>query len=330
MTDRQTLPKDAKEQIMAAFGKLMTEYKKNESKVETKEEEAEKEKSKQLLEIASSYTVNNIVNCMASLQLEFSGTIDAISEDLDRESSKLDELERAIFIKTKQLEELRQVRLVADVLYILRLEHQERLRILQNHTAAIKEAIEKEMTQTRKVWERERQEFALKVTEEAELSTKIREREAADYLYEIERLYKIEMDEYEKVKRQQERELHESDRQKNKAWAERERFLANSRAEFEANQQKIAGFDAKIQEESNKARQEAIRETDREAKVKADLFEKEWEATKQGYEFKVQSLEAIINKYVEQIAGVSTQLQAATDRTQSLAMKAFQNNKSDS
>lgn len=72
-----------------------------------------------------------------------------------------------------------------------------------------------------------------------------------------------------------------------------------------------------------KAREEAIKEVHQDAKVKADLLEKEWESTKQGYEFKVQSLQETLQKQTEQIEHLSTQLQDALKQSQSLAMRAF-------
>lgn len=319
-------PKESKEQIMAAFAKLLSEQKKVESKVATKEEEAEKEKSKQLLEKATDYTVDNIVNTMASLQLDFGRTINNLSDRLVEESSKLDELERAIAVKKEQLEQVHKVRLVADALYLLRQEHQEQLKILENKTNSQRESLEKEITQTRKAWEKEQQEFEARVSEAAELIAKQREQEVADYQYQIERDRKIEMNEYEEFKRQQERELQEANQDKEKAWQEREKFLADNEEEFKANLKKIEGFEETIKQETNKARAEAIKETERDAKVKADLFEKEWELTKQGYEFKIQALDATIQKQVEQIAELTTELQKVTTQAQNLAIRAFQGN----
>lgn len=74
-----------------------------------------------------------------------------------------------------------------------------------------------------------------------------------------------------------------------------------------------------------KAREEAIKETSQKAKVEADLFEKEWEATKQSYELKIQSLEEIIQKQIEQIEGISSQLQTTLKQAQDLALRAFSN-----
>jgi hypothetical protein len=114
-----------------------------------------------------------------------------------------------------------------------------------------------------------------------------------------------------------------STREKEKNWVEREKVLSDNRAEFEANQKKAAGFEEELKQAYIKAKEEAIQEVAREAKVKADLVEKEWEGTKQGYELKVQSLQQTIERQTEQIAEISAQLQATMKQAQDLAMKAF-------
>ena len=114
----QTTAKDSKNQILTAFNQLLEERKKSDSKVETKEQQAEKEKNQQLLETVSAYTVDNIVNGMAALQLDFGSTIDNLSQQLETESGKLDELTQAISVEKEHLQQLCQVRLVADTLYI--------------------------------------------------------------------------------------------------------------------------------------------------------------------------------------------------------------------
>ena len=56
---------------------------------------------------------------LAELQLEFGGIVNRLSEKLAKETSKLDELKRAIEVETQNLQELQQIRVVADTLYIL-------------------------------------------------------------------------------------------------------------------------------------------------------------------------------------------------------------------
>ncbi|MGL5871064.1 MAG: hypothetical protein ACRC2R_01635 [Xenococcaceae cyanobacterium] len=314
---------EQKNRIKVAFGKLLSEMQQSESKIETKEEEAEKAKNQQLLERALSYTVDNIVNNMATLQLDFGNAIERLADKLFVESDKLDELKKAISVEQKNLQQLQKVRLVADALYILRQEHQEKLRIIEEKTSDRQEAIEKEMTQTRKVWVKEGEEFESKAREAEELLIKVREKEETDDRYELERQRQLETDEYEETKRHQEREIAETNRSKEKNWTEREQKLSFKQAEFIENQKKIAGFEDKLKEEYNKAKGEAIKDADRDAKVKSDLFEKEWEAAKRGYELKVESLQVTIQKQTEQIAELTTQLQAVTSQAQNLAMRAF-------
>ncbi len=320
----QTLVKDSKSQILAQFQKLLASRQETISKVATKEEEAEKEKNKELLAVASTYTIDTIVKGLADLQLDFASIITQLAEKLSTETAKLDELKRAIAIETNRLEELRQIRVVADALHILTQEHQEKLALLDYQAALQQETIETDQTQKRKIWQKEQQEFESFVQEKDESDAKKRQQESADYEYERLRIQELETDEYEERKRQQERELKEMARDKEKHWAEREKYLNEHQAEFEANQQKMAGFEEELKQAYIKAKEEAIAEVKREAKVKSDLFEKEWEGTKQGYDLTLQSLNSNIDRQTQQIADITAQLQAATRQAQDLAMRAFQ------
>lgn len=320
----QEMPKESKNQILAAFRQLLAQQQQIESRVATKEEEAEKETNQQLLEVAATYTVDSIVNGMAALQLNFGSAIGELSGRLATEAERLDELRRAIAVAKNNLEQQRKVRLVADALYILRQEHQEQLTTFTQRAEQQQEAIEKEMAQTHKWWEKEQAEFTARVAEMAQLQLKQREKKAEDRQYAVERDRKIEMDEYEEEKRLQERTLQNSNREKEKQWAEREQILSDNREEFEANQQRVEGFEEELKKAENDARGEAIKAAEREAKVKSDLFEKEWEASEQGYLLQITSLEAVIERQAIQIEELTAQLQAATNQAQQLAMRAFQ------
>ncbi|MBW4493717.1 MAG: hypothetical protein KME26_11650 [Oscillatoria princeps RMCB-10] len=314
---------DSKAKILEAFNQLIAEKKKIGSKVATKEEEAAKEQNKQLLSVVSTYTTDSIVKGLADLQLEFSSIISGLSEKLTKESSKLDELKRAIEIETQQQQEVRETRLVADALYIFTQEHQEKLKALEQDSASYREALEKDKSEKRKAWEKEQEDFEAYLQEESETVTKDRQKEAEDYQYKIERTRKLETDDYENRARQQERELQEIEQTNQKQWSDREKFLAENQAQFEEYQQKLATMPEELKKAEDEARKKAIEEVSRDAKVKADLMAKEWEKTKEGYEFKVQSLEQTIQRQNEQIAELSKQLQDTIKQAQELAMRAF-------
>jgi hypothetical protein len=315
--------KDSKQQLMQAFGKIIAERKAIESKIATKLEVAEKAKNKEVLEAASAYTVDSIVKSLANLQLEFGGIVNSLSEKLAKENSKLDELNRGIEIETQYLQELQQIRIVADAVDILTQEQQEKLKTLEQDTQSKREALEKEAAQARKDWLKEQAEFNEAVQIYNQLQAKQRQQETEDYQYKLENTRKINTDAYEAKKRNLERELQLGAATKEKDWAEREKTLKANQTLLNEYQTKVTASPAELEEAVKKAREEAIKETTQKAKVEADLLEKEWEATKQSYELKVKSLEETIQKQVEQIESISTQLQATLKQAQDLAMRAF-------
>ncbi|QIR37908.1 hypothetical protein HCG51_15125 [Tolypothrix sp. PCC 7910] len=315
--------KDSKQQIVQAFQEILTERKKLDLKIATKQEEAEKVKNQEILTTASTYTVDSIVKGLADLQLEFGSIVIALSEKLAKENSKLDELNRGIEIANQQLKDLQQIRIVADALDILTQEHQERLRVLEQEITSKREALEKEITIRRKEWQKDQSEYEEALEVYNDLLAKQRATETEEYQYKLETTRKLTTDAYEEKKRKLEREIQESTQQKEKNWAEREKILTERQALFTEYQQKVVAFPNELEEAVKKAREEAIKDTSQKAKVEADLFEKDWESSKQSYEVKIQSLEETIKKQTEQIEGISAQLQTALKQAQDLAMRAF-------
>ncbi|NEO28926.1 MAG: hypothetical protein F6K36_00380 [Symploca sp. SIO3C6] len=316
---------DSKQKIFQAFEQILADRKKTDSKIATKEQEAEKTKNQQVLEVASTYTVNSIVTGLADLQLEFGNVVNDLSKKLSEEVSKLEELKLAINVETKHLQELQEIIIVADALHILTQEHQENLKILDKNYSQYQEELEKDIVHKHQLWEIEQEEFESKVQEDSELLIRERQLQETDYQYELERQRKIETDQYEEFKRDQQREQQTVNQEKEKQWAEREKNIAENHALFEEYQQAIETFPNQLDEAVKKVREEAIKEVHQNGKVKAELLEKDWEATKRSYEFKIQSLEENIQKRATEIDNLYNQLQDTLKQSQSLTLKAFEN-----
>lgn len=316
---------DSQEQILGMFQKLMAERNKSAIKVATKQEEIEKETNQELLQKAAEYTVDNIVKSLADLQLEFGSIVHNLAERLGQEQDKVDELRKAIAVETQHLQELKNIRLVADALHIMHQEHQERLRLLEADGDRQKEELEQEISKTRKNWQQEAQERADRIQQEQENQQKQRLKESEEYAYKLELTRKRVADANTANKAALEIELRENNEIKTKNWREREAILKASKAEYEENQKQIEASKTQLEEEVKKAREEAIKEVHRDAKTKADLFEKEWQGSKQTYEYQIQSLDLKIAKQLEQIQGLTAQLEAAMKQAQGLAMRALDN-----
>ncbi|MGC9503772.1 hypothetical protein [Baaleninema sp.] len=314
---------DNKSLLLQQFQEVLAERKRQEYRVATKEEEAETQKNRELLEIASTYTPDSIVRGFADLQLEFDTTVTSLAERLETEAKKLDELRKSIDIESDNLQKLQKIGIVADALHLLRREHQEQRRALEDTLSRQQEALEKERTQTRKSWEKEQQAFETQVAETEATVQKQREQEAADFQYELQRQRKIDADEYERQRRELEAQLAQQNREKEKDWTEREAFLNAHQEEFDEKKQRVSTFEAELQQAFNKAKEDTIREVNREASAKASLVEKEWEGIQRGYEVKIAALETTIQRQDEQIAEISAQLQAAAQQSRELAIQAF-------
>lgn len=316
---------DPKARILHAFQNILAERQKIESSVATKEQEAAQLEDQRILETVSQYTQESIVRGLADLQLEFGSIVSGLTTRLTTEQQKLTELQRAIAVETQHLQELQQTRTVADALHILTQEHQEKLTALERQATRDRETLEKEIAATRKIWQQEQAEFDAAQAESEERLRQARDRQEADYQYEMEQARKLAADEYTEKRRVLERELQETAAIKEKQWTEREQFLAANQSQLQAYQRKADSFTTELDEAIKKAREEGIRDVSQDAKVKADLLEREWAGAKQGYELQIQSLDSKIQKQSEQITEISAQLQAAMRQAQDLAMRAFEN-----
>jgi hypothetical protein len=315
--------KDSKTEILAELNRILDRDRPS-SKVATKEEEAQLAKNKEIVARAANYTVDTIVKGMADLQLEFGSIVSELSNKLTSEVEKLTEAKQAIEIETQHRSELQKIRVVADALYIITQEHQQSLKAIEQQLTSEQEELTKEQTQVRKNWEHSAREYTEQQAELATVTAKERQKEQDEFQYKVTRDRQLQADTYAETKRNQEQEIQSRDREQQKQWKEREKFLKDNQKLLDENLAKVVAFPTELEEAVKKAREEAIKETSSDAKVKADLFEKEWEGTKQGYEMKIQSLERVVDRQSEQITAINEQLQAVMNQAQSLAMKAFE------
>ena len=249
----------AKEQLKQAFQQIVADKKKSEFKIATRQEIAEKEKNQQVLEVASTYTVDSIIKGLADLQLEFGGIVRQLSEKLANENSKLDELKLAIEIEVQHLQELQEIRIAADTVHILNQEHQEQLSRLEQNNSSQKQVLEKAIIEQRKSWQQEQSEYESMLLQQNELLLRERQRETEDYQYRLELTRKINTDAYDSRKRNLEREVQEVTQIKQKQWTEREKLLTGQQTLFKENLKKIESFNVELEEAIKKAREEAIR-----------------------------------------------------------------------
>lgn len=315
---------DTKQRIVEAFQQLLDERKGSLSETATREEAAEKEQEKQVVEVASTYTVESVVKGLADLQLHFGGEVDELAARLSTEIRRLEEVRRAIEVETKHLTELRHIKTAAEALDILGQKHQSEAQAFEEEGNRQSDALDREMAEKRQEWQKEQEEYEKSVKAYEESLGKERQQEEENYTYEVERTRKTETDAYEERKRELEIKLAETAAEKEKDWAQREAFLAEHQQLLEEYRARSQAFPQELEAAVGRAREEAIRAAQQAAQVAADLFEKEVEVNRKVYETNVQALSGRIDEQKEQIEALSSDLRSDLKQVQTLTEKAFE------
>jgi len=314
----------SKEHILKTFHQIAEHQKALASRIVTAEEAAERAREREVVKTASAYTVEVIIKGLADLQLHFGDTIDAVVRRLTEESSRLGEIRRAIEIETAYAKHLSDIMIAADALSILEQEHREALRSFEEEARERRDALDTEIRDTRAAWEEERAQHEREVKKYEEALARDRKKADDDFNYELARKRKLEADAAADKRAKTERQLAEEDAKRAKQWAEREASLAAGAQEHATHKARVEAFPQEMDEAVKKAREEALKETFAEAKVKAELLEKEVEANRKVYALQVESLEDTLKKQSEQIESLSAKLQVALTQVQDLALKAVQ------
>jgi hypothetical protein len=216
------------------------------------------------------------------------------------------------------------IKVAADALHVLRLEHRQQTLALEERAAKQRADLADEATRARAGWAKEAERLlALRQDAEAR-DRRERERAEADYAYQSGRERALEDDAFEERRRKVERELAQAQAQHEKRWGERERLLAEGRAEYEANARRLETLPQELDESVKKSRDEGIRDATHEAEVRAELFVKEVEASHKVFALKIQSLEQVAQRQIEQIESLTGQLHVALREGQELALKAIE------
>ena len=315
----------SKEAVKKAFEALLREQKALKSRIVTKEEVAKEEANKALVETVGEYTTDSIVKGSAALQLDFTLSTEQLAEKLQQELTKLEELRGALKVEQSNLKIATSVHIAANALHILKQEQTQALEQFEEQKAEKLKQLEDEMTNQRERWTKETEEYNTQIAERKAALEKKRALELENYKYQLDRTYLIDKDDYDNQKKLLLRHLEETQAQKEKDWAKREKTLTDNQEDFNKYKEEVDNFEAKKDEEIKKAKDKAIKEANRKAKVERDLFEKEVEGKQKIAELQIQELERTIEAHQDNINQLNTELKEALAQVQALSIKALEN-----
>jgi hypothetical protein len=328
-TDRST-----KAEILAAYQELAKEKAALESQIRqfnqlSKAPIPPKPKSPEPLSNQSSKTeqqrMKDTIALLMKLQLGFGSSVSDLSEKLTIEAAKLEALRNQVNEEITQLTELHNVSEVEDdTLDNLVVEYEQNHTGFQEEFTARKDSLEQEFCHRQKAWEKEREDYLCQSREQNEDYGKNTQRETEEYQYELELQRDLDAQDYARSQEERYRKLEEMQQQQHKAWEEREKSIADREQQFEEAKQKVEAHPKELEATLKRGKENGRNIAHYQAKVKADLKQKEVEGQKQFFELRLNSLEHSIRDRETRIQSLTKQLESALKQVQDLAVKAIE------
>lgn len=268
-------------------------------------------------------SIETIIRDLNGVRARLGESVGALQQQLLGEATRLQDLRSEAEAHTTHLKALHGIEIGEDTLAGLVRRYQETQRSADEQHAARKHGFESELEAKKVAWRKEQDERARSVKETDEASLRARKREADEYGYETERVHKAEADALAQTRKTQQAELDALKEQHERSWAEREKDLARREQEYAELKARTVAFPKELEAAVAKAEAEGTGIAKRQAKIAADLQQKENEGKRRVYELRVQQLDETVAKQNEQISELSKQLATALKQAQDLAIKAI-------
>ncbi len=268
--------------------------------------------------------IDNILEGLTKLQLNFGGAVSDLSEKLTLEALNLQEVRQTVASEVEQLESLHSLQVTEGSLDTLIEQYGESQKAFNTELSQRREIVEQESSLAKKTWMKEQEEYKRLLKERNETQSKTRQRDLKEYTYNLHLQRKLEGDEFEQERKRLNQELEEYQQTQEKQWAEREKGIAEREKEFEDLKVKVEAFPKDLEAAIKRAKEEGKGIAHYQAKIKADLAAKDVEGGKRFYELRVQSLQETIQNQEARIGNLSKQLESALKQVQDLAVKAIE------
>jgi len=303
-----------------ALLKQLQEKKEEELKPELKVEE---KKAKEVLKVASSLSSEGVVKGISILKLDMSKMLTQISDKLEDEVTKLDDIQKAIDIKEEELKELFEIEKSAATLAALIEAQNQKRQEYEFEIAQRKNDLTQEIEKTRTEWKTEKEKYEMETKEQNSAEKKNSEREKEEFQYTFKREQQLLKDEFEDEKAKLEREIQLKREQMEKDLEESEKAISEKEGDLNELRQKVGAFPKELETAVSKAVKETAEKITTEATNKEQLLNKEFEGEQRVLTTRIESLEKTVKEQTEQISKLSGQLEKSYQKVEDIAVKAI-------
>lgn len=315
--------KSTKAQILEAYEKLLkgVEEKSGNNPKEVQQRKTEAQTVRQAAETSE----ESISDRIGGIKTEFVLSLEKIEKELSAERKKLTDIQSAIRIEEKHLEDLYGLTANTDAFSAILLAQKEQEERFEREMAAKKELLAGQIENIRIQWEKEKKAYEENLKAEKENTTGRRRREEEEYAYTTQQTRKQEQDEYVRLKHKQELELKEQRAAFEKEFAEREKSIVEKEGEFARLNKEAESFPARLAEAVRKAQEETENRLSTAYQYEKDLREKETQGILNLKDHQVKSLEAKIKEMETQLKDAALKVDTSEKTVKDIALKAIEN-----
>ena len=328
MTDDVSV-KSTKKELLDAVNELKKELAERE-KLSLNPEKIKKEIEKKAVLEDIKESISSDVNLLIqNLKLSISKELSELSEQIETEANKYKNLQKAIELKQKELQDLYGIEGAAEELSIL-IESQKRLREeFEIEASQSKQSLAEEIKTTKESWLKEKEIYQSSLKEEKEKIALKRKQENEEYDYNLKRQRELERNKYndeieklEKELKQQRESFDAYCNEKTQELEKREKAIAELEKNMEEMNKKVQTFPVELE----KAVTNAIKDTEKRLvsdHSKSDaLLHKGFEGERNVLETKIAALEKLVESQTKQIEKLNVQQEKAYEKVQDIASKA--------
>jgi hypothetical protein len=333
MVEEKIKPKElsmsnTKKEMLDAYNALLKQLQEKREAELKPEKKIEEKKEREVVEVAETLSSEGVVKEIGNLKLEIGKRLTHISDGLEEEVSKFNQIKKAIEIKDEELKELYEIERSAETLAALIEAQNQKRQEFELEMAARKEELNREILAIREEWEKEKKEHEAEMKERDAAEAKRREREKEEYGYSFKREQQLAKDKFEDEKAKTEKEIYLKKEQMEKELAEREKAVSEKEKELDELQKKVVAFPKEMEEAINNAVKDTTERITLEAKNRAELIRKEFDGERNVFTTRIESLEKTVKEQSAQISNLSEQLEKAYQKVQDIAVKSVEGSSS--
>jgi hypothetical protein len=311
-----------KNEILDAYTQLLEQLENKDSQIPEKSQTAKMEK--EIVSSASSAPSELIIKNIAELKSNISSVLDKLEANMTNEYKKLENLQQAIAIESKNLQDLYGIKAQAASFSALLLAQKENKEKFENEMLQIKSEFETEIKEKREAWKKEEEDRDKEVKELKAESEKARKREEEDYKYNLAQERKKDTDKYNEKVSLAEKQMAEKLANFEKNMADREAKVLSSERELDELRKKTTDFPSELEKAIKAAEKTVSQNLSTQFEFEKQLNNKQTEGEHKLNEQTIQTLNARIKELEQTIKELNLKVQNADTSVKDIAIKAIE------